>query len=206
MVGVLGSTTGVGALRAAQVLLGPLTILGAAAFIFAVPEIARRPRMSSADRGRFTVAISGAMTGVTALYAAVVLLIPDHIGVHLFGDTWTGAESVLLPMCVLSLAAGMATGPAATLYGMGLARTTFRINVIKAPLLALLLLVGITVAEAEGAAWAIAATEAVVVPLWLFRVHRAIRATTVTANSETMPADLLSPGGVASPVRLDGNA
>lgn len=203
MVGVLGSTAGVGALRAAQVLLGPLGILGTAAFMFAVPEVARRPRMAARERGRFMLGISTAMAAVTAVYAAAILLIPEPVGEHLFGDTWRGAESVLLPMCVLSLAAALATGPAATLYGMGLARTTFRINIAKAPLLAVLLLVGITMAEAEGAAWAIAATEVVVVPLWFFRVRRAIRAAASAAPQVPAQPDGERTDSVAAPPRLD---
>ena len=42
LLGVIAASDAVGALRAAQVLLGPIGILGVAAFQFAVPEIARR--------------------------------------------------------------------------------------------------------------------------------------------------------------------
>lgn len=110
---------------------------------------------------------------------------------------------MLLPTCVLSLAAAMATGPAATLYGMGLARTTFRINLAKAPLLAVLLLFGITFAQAVGAAWAIAATEAALVPLWFLRVRRAIRAAApATRPGHPDPATEVAES-VGPPARLD---
>ena len=60
-VAIVGTEEGVGALRAAQVLIGPLNILGAAAFMFAIPEIARRPQMSQRSRGVFCAGVSSAM-------------------------------------------------------------------------------------------------------------------------------------------------
>jgi len=175
MVAVIGSEAGVGALRAAQVLLGPLNILGAAAFMFAVPEIARRPSMSQRTKGWITVGVSASMATATAIYCGILLFIPDSLGEKLLGDTWTGAQAVLLPMCVLSFSAALATGPVATLYGIGLAKVTFWVNIIKTPLLIVLMLVGIPLYGAPGAAWAIAVTETVLLPLWYLRVRTALR-------------------------------
>lgn len=182
LVGILGSAEGVGALRAAQVLLGPLGIIGTAAFMFAIPEMARRPDMRARDRMVFCVVISAAMGFATVLFAPVLLLLPDHVGQQILGDTWVGAQSVLLPMCVLSLSAALATGPAATLYGLGQARTTFGVNIIKAPLLLVLMLGGIAWFGAVGAAWAIALTETVLLPLWFLRVRRALRPASSVAS------------------------
>lgn len=184
MVAVIGTEAGVGALRAAQVLLGPLNILGAAAFMFAVPEIARRPSMSQRGRAMLCVGVSAAMALATVLYCGILLLLPNSIGEELLGDTWTGAESVLLAMCVLSLSAALATGPAAVLYGIGLARVTFFVNIIKAPLLVVLMGIGIPLWGAEGAAWAIAATETALLPLWFWRVRTALRASRPAITTE----------------------
>lgn len=202
MVAVFGNEAGVGALRAAQVLLGPLNILGAAAFMFAIPEISRRPSMTQRRRGLICAAVSGAMAGVTAVYCGILLLIPDNLGQQLLGDTWAGAQSVLLPMCLLSLGAAIATGPAATLYGMGLARVTFWINILKAPVLVIFMSIGVTQWGAVGAAWAIATAEAVVLPLWFIRVRSALRlpnryAGALVAEEGTSGAGVAHPGGDA---------
>lgn len=115
------------------------------------------------------------MATATAIYCGILLFIPDSLGEKLLGDTWTGAQAVLLPMCVLSFSAALATGPVATLYGIGLAKVTFWVNIIKTPLLIVLMLVGIPLYGAPGAAWAIAVTETVLLPLWYLRVRTALR-------------------------------
>lgn len=193
-VAVFGSEAGVGALRAAQVLLGPLNIMGAAAFMFAIPEIARRPSMSQRQRALICTGVSGAMGLATALYCGVLLLVPDSLGEKLLGDTWAGAESVLLPMCLFSLGAALATGPAATLYGMGLARVTFWLNVFKAPLLVILMSAGISQWGAVGAAWAMAITEAVMLPFWILRVRSALREPRPAPPTESLTSDGSAPG------------
>lgn len=190
MVGVLGSQAGVGAIRAGQVLIGPLTILGAAAFMFAVPEVARRPDMTTRSRQLFGVAVATAMGVIAIVYCALLLLIPDSLGGQLFGDTWAGAESVLLAMCVLALAAAIATGPVAILYGMGLSRVTFFVNVVRAPILIVLMTAGIWLWGPVGAAWALAATETILLPVWFVRLHQVLRDSPTNALAVNPPVVL----------------
>jgi O-antigen/teichoic acid export membrane protein len=184
LVGVLASTTAVGALRAAQVLLGPLGIVGAAAFQFSVPEVARRPELSRSRRLLFAGGVSGALGLITVVYLAVLLLLPDPVGVALFGDSWSGAAAVLLAMGVSSLASSLANGPAGVLYGMGRAQATFRINLAKGPLL--LCVVSLATVEwgVVGAAWALAAVEAAVLPAWWLTL------TTATRQAKLDPASV----------------
>ena len=188
MIGVLGSQVGVGAVRAGQVLIGPLTILGAAAFMFAVPEVARRPSMSRRSREKFGLGVAAAMGGMAAAYGVVLLLIPDSLGEQLFGDTWAGAQSVVLAMCVLAISAAIATGPVAILYGMGLSRVTFFVNIIRAPILIVSMTTGIIVWGAVGAAWALAITETILLPIWFLRLRQVLTVTPDTAPSNDASA------------------
>lgn len=174
-VALTGDAAGVGSLRAAQVLLGPLGILVAASFLFAIPEIARRPDISAGALTRLGLTMITAMGGITAVYCVVVLLLPDAVGLSLLGDTWSGAQGVLLPMSVTAFFAALGTAPASVLYGLGQARKTFSIQMWKAPLLVVMLTVGIPLWGAVGAAWAIAITEIVTLPLWLLRARTAVR-------------------------------
>ncbi|MBA8793253.1 O-antigen/teichoic acid export membrane protein [Friedmanniella endophytica] len=176
IVGAIVSANAVGSLRAAQVLLGPLGVVGAAVFQFAVPEIARRPELDARRRGLFGLGISGVLGTITAVYLVVLLLIPDRWGSALFGDSWAGAALVLLPMGLSSLASSLANGPAGVLYGMGQAQRTFRINLIKGPILLATVIGGAYLWAETGAAWALALTEAVVLPLWLLALRRALAA------------------------------
>lgn len=195
MVGVLGSQAGVGAIRAGQVLIGPLTVLGAAAFMFATPEVARRPKMTGRSRQIFGLGVASAMGFIAAIYCALLLFIPESVGGQLFGDTWAGAQSVLLAMCLLAIAAAVATGPVAILYGMGLSRVTFFVNVARAPILIALMTAGIWLWGPVGAAWALATTEAILLPVWFIRLHQVLRRTptgaslATTAALDPLPAD-----------------
>lgn len=194
MVGVLGSQAGVGAIRAGQVLIGPLTVLGAAAFMFATPEVARRPNMSRRGRQMFGLGVASAMGVIAAVYCALLLFIPESLGGQLFGDTWAGAQSVLVAMCVLATAAAVATGPVAILYGMGLSRVTFFVNVARAPILVALMTGGIWLGGPVGAAWALAATEAILLPVWFIRLHQVLRHTPAVAPAmRPAPIDPLLP-------------
>lgn len=174
-VGVVATADAVGSIRAAQVLLGPLGIIGTAAFQFAVPEMAARPAMSSRRRAAFGLGISAALGAITAVYSAVLLLMPDRFGAALFGESWAGASAALLAICLSSLASSQANGPAGVLYALGRAQWTFRINLVKGPFVLVTLLTGAAVWGATGAAWAFFLIELAVLPAWLLTFRKAIR-------------------------------
>jgi len=174
MVGFV-DTAGVGAIRAAQVLLGPTNVIGTAAMVFTTTEVARTPTASAHHRSLLAAAVSGTLGVAIAAYVGVLLVLPGSWGEHLLGDTWTGAKSVMLPMCLAALAASLGAGPTATLYGMGLVRATFNINVVRAALNIVLLAIGISIWGASGAAWALAITEIVLLPLWFVRLRIALQ-------------------------------
>ena len=174
LVGVIASAAAVGSLRAAQVLLGPLGIVGAAVFQFAVPEVARRASVSARWLATLAAGLSGGLGLLTIGYVALLLLLPDEVGVVLFGDSWAGAAAVLLAMGLSSVSSSLANGPAGVLYGLGQARATFRINLAKGPVLLLALLASAWAAGAVGAAWALAAVEAVVLPVWIVTLRRTL--------------------------------
>lgn len=176
LVGALASAEAVGALRAAQVLLGPLGILGAGIFQFAVPEVARRQGQPSRSLVAFASVVSGFLGLVTVVYLVVLVLLPDHWGTALFGDSWPGAAAVLLTMGLSSLASALATGPAGVLYGIQQAKSTFRISLAKGPVLLVAVLLGTVLGGAVGAAWGLATTEACVLPAWVLVLRRALRA------------------------------
>lgn len=175
LVGLIATAEAVGALRGAQVLLGPLGILGAGIFQFTIPEIARRQNMAARSLALFAVAVSGFLGVATLIYLGVLLLLPDPWGIALFGDSWAGAAAVLLAMGLSSTASSLANGPAGVLYGIQQAKSTFRINLVKGPILIVTVVVGTLWAGAVGAAWAFAITEAAVLPAWILTLRHALR-------------------------------
>ena len=173
-VGFVASQTGVGAFRAVQLLLGPTNVIDTAAMVFATREVARRSTASTRQRALFAAGVSASVATVIAVYIALLLMMPDAWGERILGDTWSGAKTVLLPLCVAALVAALSGGPAATLYGMGFVRVTFQINVFRAALTIVSFGVAIPMWGALGAAWALAITEIVVLPLWFLRLRGAL--------------------------------
>lgn len=184
LIALITSEADVGAIRAAQVLLGPLGIVGIAAFQFTVPEIARRIDWPAKRLQLFAALVSGGLLLVHVTYVSALLVMPPEWGTALFGDSWHGAALVLLPMCLSSCFSCMANGPAGVLYGLGWARETFRINLIKGPLIVVLLLGATWSWGVIGSAWAFAAIEAIILPFWVFTL---IRATKSPRKPETAP-------------------
>jgi Na+-driven multidrug efflux pump len=99
-------------------------------------------------------------------------------------------------MCVLYLAVAIGVGPGVTLFGMGRARTSFTLNLVKAPLLLLALPLGIWQFGAIGAAWGLALTETVMLPLLIIAAVRAMRGRPGKVGS----ADAVPGSASASPV------
>lgn len=190
LVGGIASQQAVGAIRAAQTLLGPLNVLAGACFNFTVPEIARRTYLTPAQRRLAGHAVSGVMGSATIAYVLVLWLIPDWMGVQLFGDSWAGAAGVIVPLGVSALFSSLANGLAGVLYGLGRADATFRINLLKAPVIVVAVLGGAYLGDAVGAAWGIAFGEAFVLPLWYRAFRRAAR----------QPAEPCPAGDGAGPV------
>lgn len=184
--GALG-VSDIGALRAAQVLIGPIGILSTAAMSFGVPEVARRTCLPGATM-RIAAAASGVLVAVTALYSAVILLIPDSLGEALLGDTWTGASAVLLPVALGSVVAGGKLGPAIFTYGLGLARKTIRLVSLLAVLAVVFMAIGAQLAQATGLAWGLALAQAVVMPWWFLLLRQAVRSGAKPAGAVALDA------------------
>jgi O-antigen/teichoic acid export membrane protein len=170
----LGTPADVGALRAAQVVLGPLNLLGYALSAFAVAEISRR-RLGGRRGIQAAAALSALLLLATLAWGVVLLLLPDSAGAALLGDTWTTAEAVL-PASLLGLVAiALGFGASLLMIALGFAKETFRINIMLAPGFLVLGLVGLEVAGAPGAALGLSLAQVFVAPAIWWRVVVLVR-------------------------------
>jgi O-antigen/teichoic acid export membrane protein len=165
----------VGAFRAAQVVLGPLNMLGTALQTFTLPELSKRDWLSSRQRAKVALAIGGFMAAIALSYSVLLLLLPQGIGELTFRDSWDGARAVLLPMAIGATAGALCQGCAIVIYSMGLARRTFRIMSVEAPLVFTLMISGAFAAGAVGAAWGMCLDQVSLVPLWFWTLKGVLR-------------------------------
>ena len=105
----------VGALRAAQLLLGPLLVLFQGLQLIAIPE-GREDLRRSRSALRTACYQYGAAMGVIVIgWGGLMYLVPDDIGILVLGQNWVPAHEVILP---ISLAWGLGFAGAGLILGM----------------------------------------------------------------------------------------
>jgi len=151
-IGAIAGLVAAGAIRGAQVILGPVTLLLQAVTFIAVPEGVRAKEHSLGRLKRGCVALSLVATTLALAWGGVALMLPDSVGAALLGETWSGARAVL-PLLTIAWAAGCAaTGPLTGIRAMGAARQSLHVMMMSSPITLAATLIGAFVAEASGAA------------------------------------------------------
>jgi O-antigen/teichoic acid export membrane protein len=176
LVGALASLSDVAALRGAQVVLGPVALLGQSAAAFVVPELARRSHAVGDKRLRVALAAATLMTTIGVLWGGLLLLLPDQVGEALLGDTWDEVQVVLVASIVGQLCNLFSSGATYVVYSMGESRAAMQVNIVVAVLLPTLGLAGLAVGGVVGVAWGYTLAYAAVVPLWFWQLSRIDRA------------------------------
>jgi O-antigen/teichoic acid export membrane protein len=160
LVGAVAGLIAVGAIRAAQVLLGPLQLLFFGLSAFALPVLS--PLAGAGNRLRkLTILLSGGITLVSVTWVGALLLLPERLGLALLGESWDGAWSVLLPIGVVTVAIGATTGPRVGLKALRRADLLLRVTVIQSPFILVFGVVGALIGGARGAAIGYAVAELV---------------------------------------------
>jgi O-antigen/teichoic acid export membrane protein len=190
--GVIAGLAAVGALRAGQVLLGPLNVAFLAVPLVAVPESARLWRAGRGSPARHGAWVSATLASLALVWGLLVALIPDEVGQDLLGASWTAARSLLAPLVVVMVLMGMNLGWFCALRVLGAARESLGVRLVSAPLVLAFAMVGGALDGAEGAAWGWALAGVVAVPLWWRAVKRASRA----PNGDLLVEPLVEPAGV----------
>jgi O-antigen/teichoic acid export membrane protein len=192
----LGTPADVGALRAAQVVLGPLNLLGYALHAFALPEISRR--QPAGRKGiHAAAALSAVLFACYAVGGVALLALPDEMGEALLGDTWASAQSVLPASLLGLLAIAVIFGPNTLLIGLGFAKETFVLNSVLAPAFLIFGLGGLQLAGAQGAALGLSLAQVVLVPAMWWRVVVLMRRGNVPSAGEATDVRPAGPVGPA---------
>jgi O-antigen/teichoic acid export membrane protein len=187
IISAVASLEAIGALRGAQVLLGPVTILQVAAFSFAVPELSRR-RAELTERGwtRSAFAVSAVVTVLGFIWGGLFLLAPDSVGRALLGETWAGTSAVLWPMILGQLGGNLAHGTSAAFIAMDRAKVSMTLEAVFGALTLIGAVGGVLINGAVGAAWGFAAPFWILLPVWWLVMRREVRR--ITAEPAAAPS------------------
>lgn len=124
-VGIVAGLDELGALRAASVLVGPVTTVLTAARVTVVPEMVRigargRPIV------RLVVRISAGLGTVTALMTLGLVVLPDQVGRRILGASWADARKLTVLVALGIVAVALNVGPIAGLRAMAALRRVVR--------------------------------------------------------------------------------
>ncbi|HEY8527406.1 MAG TPA: hypothetical protein VIL48_20740 [Acidimicrobiales bacterium] len=165
LLGAIAGLSALGAVRAAQVFYGPLNVLHAGLYLMLVPDGARR-RDRPRSLKRLMVAATVVVSGTAGAWTVAGLVLPDGVGRALFGDTWTDAQELMLPMGLAMVAGGTATGAFAGLRSLAAARHSLRARLYSLPPQLGFTVVGAAVGSAIGYTIGFGIANAVVGVIW----------------------------------------
>jgi O-antigen/teichoic acid export membrane protein len=163
-----------GAVRAGWVFFGPMFTLQGGMYLVAVPEGAKardQPRRLQ----RMMMIVAGFSACIAAGWMTVGLLLPDSAGHALFGPTWDDAETLVIPMGVMLIAATLFSGALLGLRALGDARRSFNCRLRTAPCHFTFSLAGAAIDGARGFVLGLALAESTAAVIWWRAFVQALR-------------------------------
>jgi O-antigen/teichoic acid export membrane protein len=162
----LGGLPAVGALRGAQLAMGPAGV----AFMGVTAAVLPRAVVVSTTDPREVVRTSretGVVLALAALGCGLAMeLIPPHAGHLLLGDTWRTSHSLLMPVMVGTAATGFANALAMGVRAFGAARRSMSLNIAFGLVSFILGALGAAVEGALGAAIGLAVGSGAGIAFW----------------------------------------
>ncbi|MFD9561611.1 hypothetical protein [Streptomyces sp. NPDC059994] len=174
----LGAIVGVGAVgavRGAELLLGPFLAVLMGLSLVTVPEAARVLRQAPHRLGRFCLLLGGGQAAAALLWGGALLLMPDRLGQFVLGGVWHSASQLIVPVTLAVTGAGLGTGAAAGLRALGAARRSLRSQLFASACYVSGGLGGAAVAGTVGSAWGVAAATVSGSAVWWLHLRSALR-------------------------------
>ncbi|MEU0398688.1 hypothetical protein ABZ318_00215 [Streptomyces sp. NPDC006197] len=173
--GVIVGVGAVGAVRGAELLLGPFLALLMGLSLVTVAEAARVLRRAPHRLGRFCLLLGGGQAVAALLWGAALLLVPDRLGELVLGGVWPSASELIVPATLGVAGAGLGTGAAAGLRALGAARRSLRVQLFASACYVAGGLGGAVLAGTVGSAWGVAAATAAGSAVWWLQLRSALR-------------------------------
>ncbi|MFH8468181.1 hypothetical protein [Streptomyces sp. NPDC017991] len=174
----LGAIVGVGAVgavRGAELLLGPFLALLMGLSLVTVAEAARVLRRAPHRLARFCLLLGGGQAVAALLWGAALLLMPDRAGEFVLGGVWDSASQLIVPATLGVAGAGLGSGAAAGLRALAAAGRSLRCQLFASACYVGGGLGGAALAGTVGSAWGVAAATVCASAVWWFQLRSALR-------------------------------
>ncbi|MFD0275263.1 hypothetical protein ACFVHB_15355 [Kitasatospora sp. NPDC127111] len=173
--GAIAGVGAVGAVRGAELLLGPFLAVLMGLSLVTVPEAARVLRQAPHRLGAFCLLLGGGQAAGALLWGGALLLVPDRLGEPVLGDVWQSAAQLVVPLTLGVAGAGLGTGAAAGLRALGAARRSLRCQLFASVCYVGGGLGGAALAGTAGSAWGVAAATVSSSAVWWLQLRPALR-------------------------------
>ncbi|MFI0980968.1 hypothetical protein ACH4SP_28675 [Streptomyces sp. NPDC021093] len=174
----LGGIVGVGAVgavRGAELLLGPFLAVLMGLSLVTVAEAARVLRQAPHRLAAFCLLLGGGQAVAALLWGGALLLVPDRLGELVLGGVWTSASALVVPAVLGVAGASLGVGAAAGLRALASARRSLRCQLFASACYVGGGLGGAAVAGTAGSAWGVAAATSLGSAVWWLQLRSALR-------------------------------
>lgn len=174
--GAIAGLSAVGAVRGAELLLGPFFIVLTGVGLVAVPEAARLLRRSPESLTRFCLLLGGAQAAAALVWGLTLLAaLPDSAGREVLGEIWALSAGLILPATLSVASASFSTGAAVGLRALGVARRSVRAQLLVSTCYVLFGVAGGALDGARGSAWGVAVATFLGTFVWWWNLRAAVR-------------------------------
>lgn len=174
-IGMVAGLAAVGAIRAAEIVLGPVNIVLQGLGLMSLPEGVRLLRTSPRRLRDACALLSLALCAGALLCGAAALLLPPEIGRALLGANWEPARGVLVPMAFVLAGTGVVSGAQTGLRALAAANRSLQARLVSAVLSPIAAITGAGLGGASLAAWGLAVVGAVSAVMWWWQFAIALR-------------------------------
>ncbi|MFE5136959.1 hypothetical protein ACFRDV_04680 [Streptomyces fagopyri] len=173
--GAIIGVAAVGAVRGAELLMGPFLAVLMGLSLVTVPEAARVLRQAPHRLGTFCLLLGGGQAAGALLWGGALLLMPGRFGELVLGGVWHSASQLIVPITFSVAGAGLGTGAAAGLRALGAARRSLRCQLFASACYVGGGLGGAAAAGTVGSAWGVAAATVSGSAVWWLQLRSALR-------------------------------
>jgi O-antigen/teichoic acid export membrane protein len=173
--GVIAGLADVGAVRGAQLLLGPFLAVLAGLGSVSVPEAARVLQRRPRRLMMFCLFLGGSQAAAGLLWGcALLLLMPDWLGVFMLGSVWPWAVALIVPTTLRVVLGCLTVGGQAGLRALGASRRSLRAQIVGSAAWVVGGLIGAALDGASGSAWGVAIGALVTVAVTWWQLRRGL--------------------------------
>jgi O-antigen/teichoic acid export membrane protein len=190
---VFGGLSAAGALRGAQIVLGPLNILNMGLTAPAVTEAVRISRRSASRMLKMVALLGAALVVISLTWGIVMYLLPEQIGQALLKRSWTSAHSVILPFALVMAASGSLTGATVGLRALAAARRSLNARLVTGAISLATTAVGAYTGQAAGAALGLALGLWLGSVLWWVNLRAQVEETERRRSRRQEPRTMITP-------------